>query len=107
MPDATCAWCGAAFRPRRGGGSPQRFCRPAHRRDMDAAARRLGELALEAARLGLGLTGAEAAALGAIAEIAGGGSDPRRPGYGALYLTIRFLPARALAEAPIRAAADA
>ncbi len=36
----SCLWCGRAFAPRRNGGHPQRFCRPACRRAYDAAGRR-------------------------------------------------------------------
>ena len=37
---ADCLWCGTGFAPRRDGGKPQVFCRPACRRDFDAAGRR-------------------------------------------------------------------
>jgi hypothetical protein len=37
---ASCAWCGRAFIPRATGGKRQVFCRPACRRDFDAAGRR-------------------------------------------------------------------
>jgi len=35
-----CLWCSKAFVPRRDGGKPQVFCRPACRRAFDAAGRR-------------------------------------------------------------------
>jgi len=34
-----CLWCGRKFDPRKGG-SPQDFCRPAHKRALETAARR-------------------------------------------------------------------
>ena len=38
--DHVCPWCGNRFTPRRDGGKPQVFCRPACRRDVDRAGRR-------------------------------------------------------------------
>jgi hypothetical protein len=37
-PDA-CLWCGEAFQARTNGGTTQRFCKTAHRRAFDHAAR--------------------------------------------------------------------
>ena len=34
-----CGWCGAPFPDRQTGGKPQQFCRPACRRNLDAALR--------------------------------------------------------------------
>jgi len=45
---AACAWCGGTFTPRATGGHAQRFCRPACRRAIDAAARRWAAKALAA-----------------------------------------------------------
>jgi hypothetical protein len=38
--DRVCLWCRKPFTPRRDGGKPQVFCRPACRRDFDTAGRR-------------------------------------------------------------------
>jgi hypothetical protein len=38
--NSACLWCGKGFTPRRDGGKPQVFCRPACRRALDAAGRR-------------------------------------------------------------------
>lgn len=35
----TCPWCRASFEPRHGGGRPQKFCVPLHRRQFEAAGR--------------------------------------------------------------------
>jgi hypothetical protein len=42
-----CVWCGRDFTPRANGGKAQRFCRPAYRRALDAAARRFVSAALD------------------------------------------------------------
>jgi len=46
-----CLWCGRAFTPRTTGGKAQRFCRPACRRNLDAAGRRWVAEALAAGNL--------------------------------------------------------
>jgi hypothetical protein len=43
-----CVWCGRPFRPRRTGGSAQRFCSTGHRRAFWIAARRWTMRAIEA-----------------------------------------------------------
>lgn len=48
---ATCAWCKEGFEPRRTGGSPQRFCKSAHRRAFDRAAFRYVGQAIDAGTL--------------------------------------------------------
>jgi hypothetical protein len=48
-----CQWCGERFRPRRGG-SPKRFCSPAHRIAFWSALRRWGERAVAAGILTVG-----------------------------------------------------
>jgi hypothetical protein len=45
---AVCQWCERAFRPRGGGGSPQRFCGAACRTAFWTALRRWGERAMAA-----------------------------------------------------------
>ena len=59
----SCLWCSKAFVPRKDGGKPQVFCRPACRRGFDAAGRRwvaeaiaTGTLSLGALRNGPGAT---------------------------------------------------
>jgi hypothetical protein len=58
-----CLWCGKGFTPRRHGGKRQVFCRPACRRDFDAAGRRwvaeaiaTGALTVDALRNGAAAT---------------------------------------------------
>jgi hypothetical protein len=60
---STCGWCSKAFAPRRDGGKPQLFCRPACRRAFDAGGRRWvadaiagGVLTLDALRNGFATT---------------------------------------------------
>jgi hypothetical protein len=48
---AACAWCSRTFTPRVTGGHAQRFCRPACRRAIDAAARRWAAKAIAAGML--------------------------------------------------------
>jgi hypothetical protein len=47
---ASCLWCGKPFKPREGG-KPQPFCRPAHRRAFDKAARAYVAWAIETGSL--------------------------------------------------------
>jgi len=58
-----CLWCGRPFQARRDGGKRQVFCRPACRRDFDAAGRRwvaeaiaTGAMTVDALRNGLAAT---------------------------------------------------
>ena len=44
---AHCLWCDRAFKPRKTGGSAQRFCRLAHRKAFWTAARRWTMRAIE------------------------------------------------------------
>jgi hypothetical protein len=46
-----CRWCGNTFHPRATGGRPQRFCRPACRREFFAAVRSWAVAELEAGRV--------------------------------------------------------
>lgn len=46
-----CLWCSASFAPRESGGKAQKFCRPAHRRAFDRAAREYVVRAIETGRL--------------------------------------------------------
>src|SRR6516225_2765971 len=46
-----CLWCGRGFSPRRNGGKPQAFCRPACRREFDTAGRRWMAEAIASRRL--------------------------------------------------------
>jgi hypothetical protein len=52
--DHVCLWCRKLFTPRRDGGKPQVFCRPACRRDFDAAGRRWVAEAIAAGVLTVG-----------------------------------------------------
>jgi hypothetical protein len=54
MTECRCRWCGHAFMPRTGGGKPQTFCRPAHRRAYDHAGRRYVAAALADGTLTVG-----------------------------------------------------
>jgi len=49
--DPRCQWCDGSFEPRSDGGKAQRFCRPACRRALDAAGRRLITAALASGTL--------------------------------------------------------
>ena len=62
-PPKGCLWCGRPFHARRDGGKRQVFCRPACRRDFDAAGRRwvaeaiaAGVMTVDALRNGLAAT---------------------------------------------------
>lgn len=50
----TCVWCNCEFSPRNSGGSPQRFCCPAHRRAFHIAAHQFVLAELSAGRVSVG-----------------------------------------------------
>jgi hypothetical protein len=54
MSDALyCSWCDRPFRVRRTGGTPKKFCSPAHRNAFHTAARKWAEKAVADGRITL------------------------------------------------------
>ena len=72
-----CVWCGQPFKPRRTGGSPQRFCLPAHRRAFDMAARRYVDRLIAAGRVSIADLHAPPAARAGYSGLVGWGCYPQ------------------------------
>ena len=79
---STCGWCRKEFTPRRDGGKPQVFCRPACRRAFDAAGRRwvadviaAGMLTVDALRDGAATTRALLPGGNSLVRV----SEPQKP----------------------------